>query len=257
MASAHRQGARRVAAVGRALAVLDALADGGELGTNELARRTGVNASTVSRLLVTLCDGGLVAHVPESGRYRLGLRLVEYGNAALAAVDVRGLSRPHLHALVAETGETVTLSVPGERDAVTVDFVQSPRSVQSVARIGRPSVGHATAAGKVMLAFTDAPPTGPFERFTERTIVDPESLVRELERIRERGWADAIEEREPGLVAIAAPVVALGGELVAILGVQGPGERFDRAARKASLAPLVDHARRISTGLGGAPSVRG
>jgi IclR family acetate operon transcriptional repressor len=256
MASAHRQGARRVAAVGRALAVLDALADGGDLGTNELARRTGVNASTVSRLLVTLCDGGLVAHVPDSGRYRLGLRLVEYGNAALAALDVRGLARPHLHALVAETGETATLSVPGERDAVTVDFVQSPRSVQSVARIGRPSVGHATAAGKAMLAFSGVMPSGTFERFTERTIVDPALLARELERVRERGWADAVEEREPGLVAIAAPVRGPGGELVAILGVQGPSERFDRAARKAAVAPLVDHAGRLSTGLGGSPPAR-
>lgn len=257
MASAHRQGARRVAAVGRALAVLDVLADGGELGTNELARRTGVNASTVSRLLVTLCDGGLVAHVPESGRYRLGLRLVEYGNAALAALDVRGLARPHLHALVAETGETATLSVPGERDAITVDFVQSPRSVQSVARIGRPSIGHATAAGKAMLAFGGgAPPTAPFERFTERTIVDAEALSRELERVRERGWADAVEEREPGLVAVAAPVHGQGGELVAVLGVQGPSERFDRGARKAAVTALVDHAERLSAALGGpaAPS---
>jgi IclR family acetate operon transcriptional repressor len=257
MATAHRQGARRVAAVGRALAVLEALANGGELGTNELARRTGVNASTVSRLLVTLCDGGLVAHVPESGRYRLGLRLVALGNAALAALDVRELARPHLQTLVAETGETATLSVPGERDAVTIDFVQSPRSVQSVARIGRPSVGHATAAGKVMLAFGAAVPVGPLDRFTERTIVDPQALARELERVRERGWAEAIEEREPGLAAIAAPVRGPGRELVAVLGVQGPAERFDRSARRAGVTPLVEHATGISAALGGSSSAPG
>jgi DNA-binding IclR family transcriptional regulator len=257
MASAHRQGARRVAAVGRALAVLDALAAGGDLGTNELARRTGVNASTVSRLLVTLCDGGLVTFVADSGRYRLGLRLVEYGNAALAALDVRGLARPHLHALVAGTGETATLSVPGERDAITVDFVQSPRSVQSVARIGRPSVGHATAAGKAMLAFTAGTTAGPFERFTQRTIVDPEALARELERVRERGWADAVEEREPGLAAVAAPVLGQGGELAAILGVQGPSERFDRNARRSAITLVAEHAARLSAALGGPTPAHG
>ena len=67
---------RRVAAVERALAVLDALSDGNpELGTNEIARRTGINASTVSRLLATLAGAGIVEHVAENGRYRLGLRV--------------------------------------------------------------------------------------------------------------------------------------------------------------------------------------
>src|SRR5204862_6618140 len=76
---------RLVGAVQRALSVLDALADSdGELGTNEIARRTGINASTVSRLLATLVAAGLVEHVHESGRYRLGLRLLPLGNAVLA-----------------------------------------------------------------------------------------------------------------------------------------------------------------------------
>ena len=143
---------RHVAAVERAIAVLEALADG-ELGTNEIARRTGLNASTASRQLATLVEGGLVEHRADTGRYRLGLRLVELGNAALGRLDLRELARPHLRVLAAATRETVTLSVPGERDAYTVDFVQSSQSVRSVAQLGRPSIGHATAAGKVVLAF--------------------------------------------------------------------------------------------------------
>jgi len=124
---------RLVGSVQRAFAVVDALADAdGELGTNEIARRTGVNASTVSRLLATLAAGGVVEHVQETGRYRLGHRLVELGNVVLARLDLRQIARPHLHALVDSTGETATLSAPGERDAVTVDFVQSPFSVQGV-----------------------------------------------------------------------------------------------------------------------------
>src|SRR3982751_3427079 len=142
---------RHVAAVERALAVLDALSDGSaELGTNEIARRTGINASTVSRLLATLAGAGIVEHVPGSGRYRLGLRLLQLGNVVLSRLDLRDVARPHLQALVAETGETATLSAPAEHDAVTVDFVQSGSSVQSVAHVGRPSVGHATATGKVL-----------------------------------------------------------------------------------------------------------
>src|SRR5215468_5982908 len=88
---------RRVAAVERALAVLDALSDGSpELGTNEIARRTGINASTVSRLLATLAGAGIVEHVPGTGRYRLGVRLLQLGNAVLARLDLREIARPHL-----------------------------------------------------------------------------------------------------------------------------------------------------------------
>ena len=165
---------RHVAAVERAIAVLEALA-GGELGTNEIARRTGLNASTASRQLATLVAGGLVEHVAETGRYRLGLRLVELGNAALGRLDLRELARPQLQALVDVTGETATLSVPVERDAITVDFVQSPQSVRSVAQLGRPSIGHATAAGKVVLAFGERPRrTGRCGPTPTRTIADAE-----------------------------------------------------------------------------------
>ena len=248
---------RRVAAVERALAVLDALAEGEELGTNELARRTEINASTVSRLLATLAARGFVEHVPESGRYRLGLRLLQLGNAVVESLDLRAVARPHLEALVAETGETATLSAPGERDAVTVDFVQSRASVQSVAHVGRRSVAHATATGKVLLAFGGLElPKPPLEVFTPRTITDQRALEREIPRVRERGYAEALGEREEELNAIAAPVFEARGSLAAILGLQGPASRFDRAAMRDALPPLLARACTISNTLGWTESPR-
>jgi IclR family acetate operon transcriptional repressor len=241
-----------VAAVERALAVLDALGDGSpELGTNEIARRTGINASTVSRLLATLADADMVEHVPASGRYRLGLRLLQLGNAVLTRVDLREIARPHLQALVDETGETATLSTPGEQDAFTVDFVQSEATVQSVARVGRPSIAHATATGKVLLAFGGVPlPPGPLAAITDRTITDPGALEEEVERARRAGYAAAAGEREPHLNAIAAPVFGTRGELVAIIGVQGPASRFGRDAMRKALASLLPHADAVSRRLG-------
>jgi DNA-binding IclR family transcriptional regulator len=241
---------RLVTAVERAARALFALAER-ELGTNELARRLGVDASTASRLLATLAASELVEQASETGRYRLGPGALRLGNAVLARLDLREVARPHLLALAAETGETVTLSVPGEHDAFTVDFVQSSSSVQSVARIGRPSVGHATATGKVLLAFGDAsPPDGPLQRFTPRTVVDLGQLAGELERARAQGWADAAGEREPDLNAIAAPIFDARGELAAILGVQGPASRLDRPAMDAALPPLLERSRVISGALG-------
>ena len=234
---------RLIASVERAIAVLGALADGPhDLGTNEIARRTGINASTVSRLLATLAKEELVGRVPASGRYRLGIGLVRLGNAALARVDLREVVRPHLIALMEATGETATLSIPGRDTAVTVDFVQSPSTVRSVAEIGRPSVIHATATGKVYLAYAGTLPDGPLHAYTENTIIDRARLEAEVAVVRERGWAQACGEREAELHAVAVPIRDARDRLVAMLGVQGPAGRFGTAQMGSAVEHLQEHA---------------
>ncbi|MGO9958498.1 MAG: IclR family transcriptional regulator [Solirubrobacteraceae bacterium] len=262
---------RPVGSVARAVALLDALADSeGGLGVNELARRIDVNASTASRLLATLQDAGFVTR-SDGGPYRLGLRLVTLSDRVLSQLDVRQLARPLLARLVEQTGETATLSLPGEREAITVDFVPSPSSVVSMARVGRPSVPHATAAGKVMLAFAAERGRGPglglglglgardaaagvgggeLRAFTERTITDPAVLAVELGAVRDRGWGEAVGEREPDLSALAVPVFGRGGELAAIIGIQGPSSRLPAATRRMLREPLLAAAADLSRGLG-------
>ncbi len=242
------EGGRTVGSVARALALLDALADG-PAGVNALARRIGVNPSSASRLLATLERGGLVEREP-GGPYRLGLHLVALADRVLSRLDVRELARPQLRALVEETGETATLSVADGDQAVTVDFVPGESSVVSMARLGRPSIGHATAAGKVLLAFAGAAPAK-LDAYTERTITDPAVLAAELARVRAQGWAEAEGEREPDLNALAAPVFGRGGALAAILGLQGPAARLDADRRRAVLPELLRAASAVSRALGG------
>jgi DNA-binding IclR family transcriptional regulator len=243
--------ARPVGSVVRALAVLDALAANPQgLGVNELARRIGVNASTASRLLATLEGGRLVEREP-GGPYRLGLRLLALADGVLARLDVREIARPRLRALAADTGETATLSVPAATEAVTVDFVPGDQSVVSLARVGRPSVAHATAVGKVVLAHGDLSPPSPLTRYTRRTIVDPGALAAEVESVRERGWADAVGEREADLNALAAPVLDHAGELAAVLGLQGPAARLTAERRRAVLPRLLEEAAGLQAQLQG------
>ncbi len=246
-----------VGSVTRALALIDALA-GSEagLGVNELARRIGVNPSTASRLLSTLERGRIVERTP-GGPYRLGLKLVELSDRVLGQLDVRELARPWLAWLVQETGETATLSIPGEDEAVTVDFVPSGFSVVSMARLGRPSVPHATAAGKVMLAFGEGRGirgSGAhgvrLHAYTDRTITDPLVLADQLAEARRAGTAEAVGEREPELNALAAPVLGRDGRLLAIIGLQGPAARLPTAKRKALRAPLREAARQTARALG-------
>ncbi len=242
--------------VARAIALLDALAESESgLGVNELARRIGVNASTASRLAATLEDAGLVERSGAAGPYRLGLRLVALSDRVLGQLDVRQRARPLLTRLAHETGETATLSVPSGGEAVTVDFVPSGSSVISMARVGRPSILHATAVGKIVLAFAGlgdpVAAAQPLTVHTERTITTADALAAELESIRERGYAESIGEREPDLGAIAAPVFGRGHELTAILGIQGPASRLPSTTRKTLRTPLLEAAAELSGMLGG------
>jgi IclR family acetate operon transcriptional repressor len=246
---------RHLAAVTRATAVLDALgAAGHDLGTNELARATGINASTVSRLLATLTAAGYVEHVAANGRYRLGPRVIQLAQGVLARLDVRRIARPLLEELVAVTGETATLSLPGDRDAITADFVPGSASVISVAQVGRPSISHCTAVGKVMLAYG---PRGiealdlPLPKLTDATITDPARLSAELDGVREHGFAIAAGEREADLNAAAAPVFDARG-LAAIIGLQGPAARLTRDRLAVVAGPVVEAARRASAAMGAA-----
>jgi len=241
---------RQVAAVQRAVAILGELADArAELGTNEIARRTGINVSTISRILATLVSGGLVEHVAATGRYRLGIGVLRLANAVNERLDIRVLARPHLTELASSIKETATLSVPGEHEAITLDFAQSPLSVRSVAEVGRASAAHATAVGKVFLAHGGTLPVGNLPVFTERTIADPAVLEAEVARAKEQGWAEALGEREEDLNAVAAPVLTAAGELVAILGVQGPAVRFSPRAMRTAAELLVERATLISATL--------
>jgi IclR family acetate operon transcriptional repressor len=229
------------------MAVLDVLAEAtADLGTNEVARRAGLNASSASRLLATLAGDELVFRVPDTGRWRLGVRLIKLGNAALGRVDVRDFARPHLVALTEATGETTTLSLPVGNSMITVDYEQSTWSVRSVAEVGRPSVPHATAVGKIFLTYGGTLPDGGLRQYTARTVTDRMALGKEIAEARERGWAEGMGEREDGLNAIAAPMLDARGKLLAVLGVQGPAARFDRKAVKAATTLLLEHANRLS-----------
>ena len=176
----------------------------------------------------------------------------------LARLDLREIARPHLRALAEETGETATLSAPGDPDAITVDFVQSSSSVQSVARLGRPSVAHATATGKVALAFGDvALPDGTLHAFTARTMVDRDALAAEIGRVRGEGWARARRrargrpQRRRGAGAWK-PRRARGDPRR-----PGPGFPLRRDRRwRVAVAPLLARATAVSDALGWRPTAK-
>ena len=123
--------------------------------------------------------------------------------------------------------------------------------MQGVARLGRPSIAHATATGKVLLAFGHRSlPAGTLTAYTTRTITQRAALGAELDDVRSRGYAFNFGEREDDLHAIAAPVWGSRDELAAIIGVQGPSSRFGPEAMEFAVRPLLEHTAALSSELG-------
>ncbi|MGY1722708.1 IclR family transcriptional regulator [Blastococcus sp. SYSU DS0533] len=222
-----------VQSVDRALAMLAVLADRGSAGATDLGAELGVHKSTASRLLATLEAHGLVEQRGERGTYRLGFGLVRLAGASAAQLDLSRLGREACERLAAELDETVNLAVLDGDSAVNISQVQGSASVGVLNWVGRRTPLHATSSGKVLLAFGTAAaraalPATSLERYTPSTITDVALLDEVLAGVRERGWAATEGELELGLNAVAAPVCAPDGRLVAALSVSAPSYRLPR-----------------------------
>lgn len=210
------------------------------LTVGEISRITGIHKSTVSRILATLLDEGLVRHDPSAGRYSVGVGLVELAGVALGQIDVRGAAMPVMEQLARTVDETVVLCVLRGTDAVTVAHAAGTHSVRHVVWIGRRIPLRTTAPGKVFLAHA------PSDSLDE----GGPDLTGELARVREDGVAFETDEFEVGTSSIAVPVRDGTGAVVAALSVGAPTERMGPSVRETVVAALRDAADRISWDLG-------
>jgi DNA-binding IclR family transcriptional regulator len=233
----------------RALAILAAFDERRqELGVSELAAELGTHRSTVSRLLSTLEARGLVRRVGD--RFAPGPELARLGVLAAQGLDLVAVARRPLRALADRTGETVNLAVREGDGALNVHQVQTEHAVGLTDWTGRSAPLHATANGKVLLAFGAGPIPGELPRLTALTLSGRADLEADLESARRRGFALAVEELELGLHAAAAPVLDATGRCVAAVSVSGPAYRLPRTQLGAVGHACAESAAEISALLG-------
>jgi IclR family transcriptional regulator, acetate operon repressor len=244
-----------VRSVERAITILDVLAAGGWRTGAEIARELQVHRSTALRLLGTLERHALVERDSRSAKYRLGRRLPQLASVVTGESDLRTLARPVCESLARALGETVTLDVLVADEIVPIEQATASTSVVSVNWLGRRTPVHCTASGKVILAF--GPPAirerllaRPLERSTAHTITGGPELEVQLSEALTDGFARTYEELEIGLDAIAAPVFASGGEVVAALDVSGPSHRLRAEGRPELVRLTLDAAADLSRRLG-------
>ena len=228
------------------------------LGVSELARRLDLGKSAVHRLLVTLGAEGLVEQDPVSGGYRLGLVMFELGEAVRVHMDLHAAAGPVLAQLREQTGESAQVGMADGDEVVYVDRLESSHSLRLFTETGRRVPMHCTSSGKVLLAFTDerrreAFLARPIAQLTPYTITDPDRLRADLLAVRERGWADAFNEREIGVASLAAPVRDAGGGVVAAISIGAPVTRLRAMPRRGLARVVVEAGEAVSRRLGWAP----
>jgi len=223
-----------VQSIERAAAILRVVAgSGGTLGVTDIAAAVGLAKTTAHSLLRTLLHVGFVAQDPATGRYALGPGLLRLGTP-LDVNELRARSSNWADALASRSGQAGRLATLAGTEVVVVHHVFRPDDSAQVLEVGTALPARSTALGKVLLAYGATHPP-------------------ELAEVRAHGWAAERGEQEPGLGAIAAPVRAAGGLVVAALGVGGPlTSLFDGRGvpRSLLLAMVVDAAHAVSRELG-------
>jgi DNA-binding IclR family transcriptional regulator len=237
-------------AVDRASTLLVAVLDAPEqVPFADLVASTGLPKSTVSRMLTSLERHGLVRRGSDSAVVP-GPVFTRYASSGRGDRLLR-VSQPHMDRLGELTRETVNLAVPGVHAVEQISQVDSRFLLGSVNWIGQAVPFHCSALGKVFLAHgVTELPKGRLERRADRTITSRERLEVDLQLVRQRGYAVADSELEPGLVAVAAPVYGSSATVIAAISVSGPSARLTRERILEVGQLLIDETTQIGIQLG-------
>jgi DNA-binding IclR family transcriptional regulator len=241
-----------IASVERAMDVLLVFASGDQQwwGITDIARALDMPKAAVHRVLSSLRTRDIVSIDPETHRYALGPAMITLGLAALNGIEIRHRAQRELSGLSEATQETATLSIRVGDSRMYLDQVTPRRAVLMSVSLGVLYPLHAGSSSKAFLAFLpddeiDAYLAGTLERVTEATEVDAARILEDLRRIRARGFAESVGERQPGAASVAAPILEQGGTPVAVLSVCGPANRFP-AERDAAVRALLAVTTRLS-----------
>lgn len=232
--------------VAKAFAILKLFGEArSQVSAADLSRELGMNGITAHRFLKTLEAEGALVQVSK-GTYRLGYTLVDLGDRALQEEELGRILQPVLDALTADLQEASMATLYQNGMVVCIARAMSTRSLSVDVRVGHRLEAYCTAHGKLWLAHVPERErkryldTVEFQRMTDHTITDKPTLVAEIDAVRAAGHATNLGEREDGITAIAVPILAGSGRMIAGLSLFGPSIRMDETMRERALARLED-----------------
>jgi IclR family transcriptional regulator, acetate operon repressor len=243
----------------RGLDLLEYFATVGEATPTEASRANDLSRSATYRIISLLRDRGYLEPAPQADAFRLGVKAVEIGTAALSGIELVACAEPFLQDSAEAAAETSFLAVFDEPDMVYLARAEGASyAMQLNARLGTRRPVHATGLGKAFLSGLPRDEAQrlidqlDFKPLTPNTITDPNQMTEELEAIRSRGYAIDNIENEPGVACFAAPIFDQRRRVVAAISLAGPAERI--LANEGKAGPLIAAtADRISRRLGYRP----
>jgi len=219
----------RVQALERALDILDCFSfQDRELGLSELTEKTGLNKTTVKRLISNLTDRGYLQQIPNTKQYRLGMRLFELGGIVFSSFSLRKAAAHYLTRLSDEANATVLMGVMMENEFVYVDKREGRGMIRISSDVGWRRPLHYGMLGMVLMAYMDPGHVSqilkqtPLEPHTPYSIIDNHAFSLRLEEIRKNGYVLEKEEAVEGIVGIAAPVRDYSRKVIAAIGAALP-----------------------------------
>jgi DNA-binding IclR family transcriptional regulator len=244
-------------AVERALGILEQIAHSSAGLTNsELSRRLEIPKSSASYILRTLERRGYLHRDAESGKYRLGLKILVLSRGVLTGLDIRKLALPFLEQLVERTHLTCHLAILDAGEAVYIEKVDAPGFIKMDTWVGRRMYVHSTSVGKSLVAWLPREEIETLLRErgmpkrTPKTITVAARYLKELEKVRTQGYAVDDEENSPGARCVGAPVFDNPGHVVAAVGLSGTAGQVtpDNTPKIAEM--VKETSRKISRQLG-------
>lgn len=241
----------KIAAVDRALALLEALADTPDQGVTALAKSLGMTKTLVFRLLHTLEERGFVSRDTDRAVYSLGYRVGVLGERVGRDGSLLHAAKPVMDALRDKTSENVNLVVREGLKAYVLATRSGHHSIRLFAQAGRLGPLHAGGGSLLLLAYAEpavieAVLAQPLETFTPYTITDRAKLHQMLERIRANGYNIVLNDLDEGAFSVAAPIIGAEGSVIASISVAGAVVRFDEERRESHLKAALEAAQEIS-----------
>jgi IclR family transcriptional regulator, acetate operon repressor len=217
----------------------------------ELAELIGQPAHELAPLIAALKRHDLVAWEPERSGLRPGTAALRFARSGIGRQDLVELAQPSMRRLASESGETANLIVPTPAGTEAIAQIDGRHLLGATNWLGHELGLHCTAAGKVFLAFDVAElPDGELEQVTPATVTDRDRLARELDAIRDQGYATIVDELEPGLSGVGAPVRDRGGTVIACLSASGASLRLAPQRLRLLGRVALEQAQALSTRLG-------
>lgn len=242
--------------VKKSIQVLNLIATEENLGAAEVSRRLDLPKSSVHNILTTLESEQLIERNRDTGKFHLGVKLISLGHLAQQSLDVGRIARPVMARLNQQTDETVHLTVLDEKCVLYVDCVESTKRLRTYSVIGVRADLYCTSVGKAILAFQSSGfvqeylETVPRQKHTQNTLTNAQTILQELEHIREVGYAFDDMEHEDHLRCVGAPVRNAKGEVFSSISISGPAQRITPEMTGTLAEQMKDAAADISRRLG-------